>query len=209
MADRIIVLTGGIGSGKSEASKAFEALGVTVVDADAISHELTARDGAAIEPIRNALGEAAIDRDGALHRAKIREMVFADPTVRHTLESILHPMIANRARQRLRQASGPYVVYAVPLWVEKYGHRHPQQGPRPDPGIEPEAIVVVDCDDKTRMERVAQRSGLSVAQIMAIMATQASRQERLAAADIVLENTAGLESLAHQVASLHQRLIRP
>jgi dephospho-CoA kinase len=204
LADRIIVLTGGIGSGKTEAAKMFEQHGITVVDADAISRALTASGGEAIPAIRAALGPDAIDADGSMRRAYIRQAAFSDPQVRQRLEAILHPMIAARALQALMQSSSPYAVYAVPLWLEKYG-----PGKGASPGIKPEAIVVVDCDDETRVARVAQRSQMSRQEILAIMASQASRDERLAAADAVLDNSTSLESLAQQVHALHQGLIAP
>lgn len=181
----------------------FERLGITVVDADAISHELTSPKGAAIAKIAKTLGPQTIDRHGALDRTRVRELAFANPEIRQTLEAILHPMIAEKAQAALSAAPGPYAVYAVPLWVEKYGSG------KANSGIAPEAIVVLDCEDETRIARVASRSGLSRQQILAIMGAQASRQERLAAADAVLDNNAGLESLARQVARLHQSLITP
>lgn len=181
----------------------FEALGITVIDADAISHELTSPNGDAIAPIAQALGPQAIGQDGALDRARVRELAFANPKIRELLESILHPMIAERARKALSAAPGPYAVYAVPLWVEKYGPG------RASPGISPQSVVVLDCEDETRITRIASRSGLSRQQILAIMAAQAPRQERLAAADMVLDNNESLESLAKQVARLHQSLITP
>lgn len=181
----------------------FEKLGITVVDADAISHELTASGGAAIAAIRQALGPEAIDGNGALDRERVRSMAFTDSQARARLESILHPMIAQRAKATLAGAPGPYVVYAVPLWLEKYGPG------KMDPGFAPKAIVALDCDDETRIARVASRSGLSRAQIQAIMAAQVSRQDRRNAADVVLDNNGNLESLAQQVLALHQSLIAP
>lgn len=214
MANRIIVLTGGIGSGKSEAAKIFEQLGITVVDADAISHALTGKGGAAISAIRQALGDEAIDAQGAMERAYIRKAAFSNPQTRKTLESILHPMIAAHASQALLQASGPYAVYAAPLWMEIHQPKgacaeDSASQPGPSLGMKPDAIVAVDCDDETRIERVAKRSGLPREQILAIMASQVSRKDRLAAADVVLDNSQSLEQLAQQVQALHQRLIRP
>lgn len=181
----------------------FEKLGIAVIDADVISHELTASGGAAIGAIAQALGPQVIDQQGALDRARVRDLAFADPQLRKTLESILHPLIAEKAKQALTQAPGPYVVYAVPLWLEKYGPG------KADPGIKPEAIVVVDCNEETRIARIASRSGLSRSQILAIMAAQVSRNDRLGAADVVLDNNGGLESLHQQIMDLHQALIAP
>ena len=123
-------------------------------------------------------------------------------------------MIGQRARETLRRAPGAYAIYAVPLWIEKHGSpnaRHDTNQPATEvhPGLRPEALVVVDCDDETRIARVAQRSGLTRPDILAIMANQVSREQRLAAADAVLDNSGSLDALRQQVLHLHQRLIRP
>lgn len=212
MADRIIVLTGGIGSGKSLVARLLAQKGVTVVDADQISHGLTAPGGTAIAGIRQALGPEAISADGGLDRAVVREKVFADPSLRKALEDILHPMIQARAIEQLKASPGAYAVYVVPLWVEKYGQTaHKDQALAPGPqdplGLKPAALVVVDCDEATQIRRVMERNGLTEQDVRSIMAAQASRQDRLRAADFVLDNNGPLDLVSAQVDALHKRLI--
>lgn len=192
----VVGLTGGIGSGKSAAAEEFARLGATVVDTDAISHELTARGGAALPEIRRVFGAPAIGPDGALDRPYMRERAFADPTVRRALEGILHPMIREASAGRIAAATGPYVVHVVPLLVEsgEYGRRV-------------DRILVVDVPEEVQVERVRGR-GLADEQIRRIIASQAARRERLAAAHDVIDNTGSLESLRAQVRALHQKYLQ-
>ena len=190
------MLTGGIGCGKSLAADVFAQLGITVVDADVLSRQLTAPDGEALAGIVDAFGQAFIAADGGLDRAKMRDLVFQAPEKRLQLEALLHPRIQARAAEALANAPGPYAVYVVPLWVEskqKLGA--------------PEHVVLVDCPEELQIARVMNRSGLSREQVLAIMSAQASRSERQKAADLILTNDQGIEQLAEQVRSLHQRLI--
>lgn len=203
MAERIFILTGGIGSGKSAAAALFTKLGITVVDADTISHELTAPDGAAISAIRQTLGDAAINSSGGLNRDHVRQLAFQDSAYRNQLESILHPMIQSRALTLLRAAPGPYALYVVPLWLEKFG---PESSAKPGK-IKPIGVIALDCSEAAQIERVMQRSHLPKEQVLAIMASQISRTKRLAAADHVLENDGPIELLADRVQALHARLI--
>ena len=114
----VVGLTGGIGSGKSEVARLFAARGATVVDADALAHELTGPDGAAMDAIRAAFGPGVLGPDGALDRATMRRLAFSDPAARGRLEAILHPMIRARSDALIERATGPYVVLVVPLLVE-------------------------------------------------------------------------------------------
>ncbi|HRP25215.1 MAG TPA: dephospho-CoA kinase [Thauera sp.] len=188
----IVGLTGGIGSGKSAATERFAALGASVVDTDHIAHALTAPGGAAIDAIRNSFGDAMIAADGSLDRAAMRARAFSQPDARRQLEAILHPMIRDESARQCRAAVGPYVILAVPLLVESGSYRG-----RCD------RICVVDCPEALQIERVSRRSGLDEAQIRAIMATQASRQQRLAVADDVIDNGGSLAALQTQVDRLH------
>lgn len=204
LADRIVVLTGGIGCGKSLVAERLATKGITIVDADEISHRLTGPSGRAIAPIREALGDAVITTDQRLDRPKVRALVFADPSARARLEAILHPMIQEEAASTLRAATGPYAIYMVPLWVEK----QPQN--QADPAaqrLSPAAVVVVDCEEEVQIARVMKRSGLSRDQVQAIMATQASRQARCLAADHILNNNGTVEDLCVKIDALHERLI--
>jgi len=188
----IVGLTGGIGSGKSAATDRFAALGASVVDTDRIAHELTAPGGGAIEAIRTAFGDAMIAPDGSLDRAAMRALAFREPDARRRLEAILHPMIRTESARQCVAARGPYVILAVPLLVESGGYRE-----RCD------RICVVDCPEALQLERVRARNGLADEQIRAIMAAQASRAQRLAAADDVIDNAGALAALHAQVERLH------
>ncbi len=190
----LVGLTGGIGSGKSTVADLFAARGAAVVDTDAIAHELTAASGAAIPAIRAAFGDRAIRADGALDRDAMREIAFADPAARRRLEAILHPMIRTESRRRLEAAPGPYAILVVPLLVES--------GDRAG-GVD--RIVVVDCPVEVQVERVMRRSGLTRARVDSIIAAQASRAERLAAADDLVDNGGAPDALAAQVDALHRR----
>jgi dephospho-CoA kinase len=198
-----VILTGGIGCGKSAAAKEFESHGVHVVDADALSHELTGPGGAAMRAIREAFGDAMLTQAGGLDRAAMRTEVFRDPTSRARLEAILHPMIQRLAHAALAAAPGPYAVYVVPLWFEKYG---PTGSHKEFSAIEPEAIVVVDCSEETQIKRVSDRSGLSQNEVQAIMSTQVPRQQRLSLADHVIDNQGPKQMLKENVAALHSIL---
>jgi dephospho-CoA kinase len=189
----VIGLTGGIGSGKSEAARLFAQRGAAIVDTDAIAHELGAPGGAAAEPIRNAFGAGAIAADGALDRAAIRRLVFSDPAAKRKLEAILHPLIRARSEALVARAAGSYVVLVVPLLVESGVDRSRYQ-----------RVLVVDCPEEQQVARVTSRSGLAAEEVRAIMATQASRAERLAQADDVIDNSGPIERLDPQVERLHR-----
>jgi dephospho-CoA kinase len=192
----VVGLTGGIGSGKSRAADAFAALGASVVDTDAIAHELTARGGAALAAIVEAFGREALDADGAMDRLRMRERVFRDAAARQRLEAILHPMIRIESQRRIAATSAPYVVHVVPLLVESPGYRERVQ-----------RVLVVDCPEELQIERVRSRSGLAAAEVRRIIATQMPRAQRLAAADDVLDNSGDPAALEAQVARLHRRYL--
>lgn len=192
----VVGLTGGIGSGKSAVAALFAELGADIVDTDAIAHQLTGRGGAAIEPIRAAFGGSVITPEGALDRAAMRRLVFSDPAAKQRLEAILHPMIRVEADLRCVSAQGAYVILVVPLLVETGSYRG-----RVD------RILVVDCAEATQVARTMARSGLTEAEVRAIMAVQAGREARLAAADDVIDNDGGLEALRAQVEALHRRYL--
>lgn len=192
----VVGLTGGIGSGKSAAAERFAALGAAVIDTDAIAHELTGPGGAAMPPLRDEFGDAVVAADGRLDRAAMRRRAFDDAGARKRLEGILHPMIRAESDRRCRQAltaGAPYVILVVPLLVESgtYAGRV-------------DRIAVVDCEDELRIARVMARSGLSRDEVLAIMAAQAGRADRLAVADDVIDNDDDLDRLAARVAELHR-----
>ena len=197
MSDFVVGLTGGIGSGKSAAADCFAAQGITVVDTDAIAHELAAAGGPAMPALLAEFGPEVAAPDGALDRARMRRLVFADPAARGRLEAILHPLIRALAAARCRDAASPYVILAVPLLVESGTYRDRCN-----------RIVVVDCPESLQISRVMARNALPEAEVRAIMAAQASRAERMAVADDVLRNDGDLHHLETQVADLHRRYLR-
>jgi dephospho-CoA kinase len=191
-----IGLTGGIGSGKSAVAGLFAKRGVHVVDTDEIAHELARPGGEAIAPIRAAFGADAIAADGSLDRAAMRRRVFGDLAVRKRLEAILHPLIRAESGRRLERAAGPYAILVIPLLVE--GGVDRARTPR---------VLVVDCPEAIRIERVMRRNGLPEAEVRAILASQATREQRLAAADDVIDNGGAPEALEGQVARLHEKYL--
>ena len=197
MSSFVVGLTGGIGSGKSTVAELFVAQGAVLVDTDAIAHELTGPGGAAIPQLVAAFGPAVAQADGAMDRAAMRRQVFADPSAKACLENILHPLIRQLSAERCRAAPAPYVILAVPLLVESGSYRE-----RCD------RIVVVDCPESLQVERVVARNGMSSSEVAAIMATQASRQQRLAVADDIVLNDADLTKIYPQVAALHLKYLR-
>lgn len=188
-----IGLTGGIGSGKTAVSDQFAALGIPVVDSDVVAHQLTGPGGTAMPALCAAFGPDIARPDGALDRAAMRALVFADAGEKARLESILHPLIRAECDARIaaaEQAGSTYVVIVIPLLVETSGNKRFDR------------ILVVDCPEAVQRERVMHRSGLAADEVDRIMATQASRAQRLAVADDVIENTGGLDQLRSAVAGL-------
>ncbi len=188
-----IGLTGGIGSGKSTVAAMLATHGAGVIDTDAISRRLTAAGGRAIPALREAFGDTAIDTDGALDRRRMRQLAFDDPAVRHRLEAILHPMIlADTEGEAALLANSAVVVFDVPLLVES-----PQWRRRVH------RVLVVDCNEATQIERVMQRSGWSEASVRAVMATQATRDQRRAVADdLIVNDGISTEALAKRISTL-------
>ena len=188
-------LTGGIGSGKTYVANLLAGWGASVIDTDQIAHALTAPEGLAIAPIRETFGADLIGSDGALDRARMRELVFATPAKRTALEGILHPLIAQEVFVQAQAATGLYAVFVVPLLVESGRWRD-----RID------RLCVVDCEEATQIERVQARSGIPIDTIRRILAAQATRAQRLAVADDIIVNSANttLEELEKQVLVLHE-----
>jgi dephospho-CoA kinase len=193
----VVGLTGGIGSGKSAAADEFAELGATVVDTDAIARELTEKGGAAVAHVEKLFGPEFLDEGGAMNRKKVRDLVFADPAAKRSLEALLHPMIREESGRRIAAAGGPYVIHVVPLLIES-----------PDYRSRVDRVLVVDCPEETQLARVCARSGLPEEEVRAIMRTQVSRAERLAAADDVIDNRGSRDALRKQVAALHQKYLQ-
>jgi dephospho-CoA kinase len=187
-------LTGGIGSGKSTVAGLLAARGACVVDADAVSRQTTAAGGAAIAPIAQAFGAQVIGASGALDRAAMRELIYRDPQARARLEAIIHPLVRTAMEQQVaaaRQTGCRWLVLDIPLLVEGLARWRSQL----------DRIVVVDCPPETQITRVMARSQLTQGEVARIIAVQATRAQRLAVADHVIDNGAQttLEDLAAQV----------
>jgi len=173
-------LTGGIGSGKSTVAQLLAGLGAQVLDADAMSRASTAAGGSAMPEIRRVFGDAFVAADGSLNRDQMRERVFSDPTAKQALEAIVHPCVQQAMANALQHSTAPCVVFDVPLLVESAHWR-----------ARVDAVLVVDCDSETQVQRVVARNGWAREAVDAVIRQQASRQQRLAAADAVVFNGAG------------------
>lgn len=198
MADFVVAVTGGVASGKSAATRAFEALGITVADADVAARAVVEPGQPALAEIEAVFGGGVLLADGRLDRAAMRERVFADPAAKSTLEGLLHPRIRAWLRAACEQAAGPYVVAAIPLLAEGGGR-----------GTYPwlRRVLVVDVPTEVQISRLMQRDGSSPELAQRMVAAQASRAERLALADDVIVNDGALEALELAVGRLHGRYL--
>ena len=195
----LIGLTGGIGSGKTAVSDLLAKFGAGIVDTDRIAHQITSSNGAAISSIKEQFGSDFITADSALNRDKMRALVFAKPEARKSLEAITHPLIRQETVRQALQLSKdgvPYIVFVVPLLIES--------GSWIDLI---DRLVVVDCSEELQIARVMQRSNLPREEIERILAAQASPDERLKHADMVIENQGSLKDLEAEVQGLHQKIL--
>ncbi|MEY3670199.1 MAG: hypothetical protein RL258_1595 [Pseudomonadota bacterium] len=198
----VVILTGGMGAGKSTAARAFTNLGISVVDADALAHGVTGPGGLALPALRAAFGEALVSEAAGLDRVAMRTQAFEDPEIRQRLEAIVHPLVAEQAEQRLAAAEGPYAVYMVPLWIERQGA---DRAGWPDWAWR---VVVIDLPEPVQRSRILARSPMPEETLQAMLARQAGRSERLAIADYAIANDQGPEALALAITCLHDRLLR-
>lgn len=187
-----IGLTGGIGSGKSTVLAMLQSLGAVPIDADAISRATTATGGAAIPAIRAKFGPDFVTADGALDRVRMRERAYAHPEARRELEAIIHPLVGEEIARQVDAAlaaGARCIVFDIPLLVESGRWR-----------AQLDRVLVVDCEPETQVARVVARSNLAPDEVRAIIAAQAPRALRLAAADVVICNEGlTLEALRHEV----------
>ncbi len=189
-------LTGGIGSGKSTVAALLVEAGAVLVDADAISRASTAAGGSAIEAVRAAFGDEFITVEQAMDRDRMRARIFADPTARAQLERIIHPIVRAEIDRQLAALPRGVAVLDLPLLTESSAWRE-----RCD------LIWVVDCEPATQIRRVMQRNGWPRSQVLAVLAAQASREQRLAIADCVIDNEGvTLDELGVQVRQQWQQL---
>jgi len=189
-------LTGGIGSGKTTVAQLFASHGAGLVDTDEISRQLTAAGQPAVVTIAKRFGHAFVAKDGSLDRARMRRLVFGNPSDRKDLEAILHPLIRQESIRQIRDVRGPYVVVVVPLLLESAGY-----------GGIIERVLVVDCDPETQVRRVMQRSGLARDEVLSIIASQIPREHRLRAADDIIRNDSDIDKLGERVKTLHAKYL--
>ncbi|MDJ0087404.1 dephospho-CoA kinase [Pantoea allii] len=191
-----VALTGGIGSGKSTIAEYFAASGVDIIDADVIAREVVEPGTPALQAIIARYGDAIVNEQGALHRSRLREIIFATPGEKRWLDALLHPLINARTQQLKAQAVSPYVLWVVPLLVENQLQRQADR------------VLVVDTDEETQLKRTLQRDNVSLDQAKRILAAQATRQQRLACADDIIDNSGAPENALPQVAQLHQLYLK-
>lgn len=195
MADFILGLTGGIGSGKTAVSDRFAKLGITVVDADIAARTVVEPGKIALQEIAEHFGQDVIQADGQLDRAKLREIVFATPEQRQRLEAITHPRIRQEMVSGLNTAQSPYAILVSPLLMETDQQQLCQR------------ILLVDVPEDLQLKRASARDGVSQEQIQAIMAAQTSREIRREKADDIIVNDQDLEWLDGEVERLHQNYL--
>ncbi len=191
----VVALTGGIASGKSAIADRFAALGASVLDADIVARELVVPGSPALAEIVEHFGADALAANGALDRGAMRTRVFADAQARHRLEAILHPRIRAALRERARIATGPYVLLVIPLLTESGRYDWIDR------------VLLVDVPRETQRQRLLARDGIAAALADAMLDAQASREQRLAMADDVIENDATLADLDAKIVALHERYV--
>jgi len=192
-----IGLTGGIASGKSTVTQRFGELGVPVIDADVASRSVVEPGKPGLAQVVQRFGGGVLDADGGLNRRELRNLIFRDSSLRAALDAILHPLIRAEMELEAAQSKGPYVVMAVPLL-----------GEGGSAGKHVDRVLVVDADETLQIQRLQARDGSSVGQARAILASQASRAARLAAADDVLLNTGTVAELRQAVDRLHEQYLQ-
>ncbi len=192
----VIGLTGSIGSGKTTVANLFAQHGVPIVDADVLSRTVTQTGMPAYNQIVARFGQGIVNADGGLDRSALREIIFNEPEERRWLEALLHPMILERMQAEIRQLQAPYCLAVIPLLLESEAVQFIQR------------ILVVDVHEETQLERAIMRDKSTKEKIKRIIKTQVSRDQRLAKADDVIDNTGNQESLAKQVDKLHQKYLK-
>lgn len=195
MSNLIVGLTGGIGSGKSAAAKQFQHLGIATIDADQAARDVVALGEPALAAIAEHFGSTILLPTGELNRARLRELIFNNSEQKTWLESLLHPLIRTRIEAFLTAATSPYALLETPLLIETSQRDMVHK------------IVVVDVPEELQIARTTARDNNTEQMVKAIMAAQASRKERLAAADFVIDNSSDLPNLFQQVETVHQQLI--
>ena len=190
----VVGLTGGIGSGKSAATALFAKHNIDIIDADEVARDVVAIGSEGLQAISEHFGDDILLSDGSLNRPLLREKVFSNSNEKVWLDNLLHPLIRERMIALISESQGPYCILSVPLLVENKLTTMCNH------------VVVVDCPEEMQLQRAVQRDGSSEQTIKSIMASQATREVRLKAADDVLDNSDSLQHLAKQVDVLHSQL---
>ncbi|GAA05002.1 dephospho-CoA kinase [Photobacterium leiognathi] len=193
----VIGLTGGIGSGKTTVANLFaDTYGIDIIDADIVAREVVEPNTFGLNAIVEKCGKEILLEDGTLNRAKLRDAIFSQPELKTWLNNLLHPLICEKMQQDINQSQSPYCLLVVPLMVENnlqtMTHR----------------LLVVDVDEQVQIERTQQRDNVSIEQIKNILASQASREQRLDAADDVITNNGDNKALVSQVEQLHLQYLK-
>jgi len=192
----VIALTGGIAAGKTAVARRFEGLGVAVHDADVAAREVVEPGTSGLAAVVETFGVGVLDEAGRLDRPAMRQRVFADPAARKVLEAIIHPRVRQWLRERALAERGPYCLLAIPLLAENIAHYRWV-----------DRVLVVDVPESVQITRLIARDGIDETLARRMLAQQASRAERLALADDVIENSGDESALDHAVAELHQRYL--
>ncbi|MEL4867324.1 dephospho-CoA kinase [Pantoea agglomerans] len=191
----IVALTGGIGSGKSTVADAFARLGITIIDADIIARQVVEPNTPALKAIAEHFGQAIINADGTLNRRQLRECIFSDSAEKVWLNALLHPIIHQETQRQIAAASSPYVLWVVPLLVENQLQKKADR------------VLVIDVSPETQIQRTMMRDHVSREHAEQILAAQATRDQRLAVADDVIDNNGAPDAIASDVARLHAQYL--
>jgi dephospho-CoA kinase len=189
----VVVLTGGIASGKTAVSDLFALCDVPVIDTDRIAHEIVEPGQPALEQVVNAFGKEFLGAEGRLDRKKMRETIFSSPEQKNRLEGILHPAIRKEVDHRISQIAAPWCILVIPLLTEN------------SPFKQVDRVLVVDVEESVQIARVMARDNISQSQAQSILDAQISRRKRLALADDILDNSGSLEQLEAAVNRLNQK----
>ncbi len=190
-----IGITGGIGSGKSTAAKYFAELGIEIIDADKIAHELTAINTPCANKIITHFGNKVLNKDGTLNRKYLRKIIYQDPKQKKWLEALLHPIIYAQMRARIKKVKSPYCVLIIPLLFETHAKNIVDR------------VLVIDSPEELQIERTLKREQISETELKKIFSAQISRTKRLAQADDIIYNDKSLHSLKRQVQKLHEKYL--
>ncbi|AXW85934.1 dephospho-CoA kinase [Lonsdalea britannica] len=191
----IVALTGGIGSGKSTVAEGFAQQGITIIDADIIARQVVEPGTAALSAISKRFGPEILNADDTLNRSALRAKIFSSEREKEWLNQLMHPLIHAETQRQLLAAPGPYVMWVIPLLIENSLQSQAQR------------VLVVDVTPEIQLQRTLARDGVSLHQAEKILSAQATREQRLAYADDIIDNSRSQSELAPQIAMLHQRYL--